>query len=168
MKPSPLRANERRKSSLVGRCHVRGLERVAKSQFVPGCCGCQKSALPLMAVLKRSTPSITLAWCLRPCFHASVLACWERGERESTGYEPLGQGLVTCCQFFASLSESLAHRPPPGLPRCEDQVLDGPTSGRKGSKFRIGLFPPDGPIQDPHTHSSFSSTLALLRWSFAV
>ena len=44
-------------------CHARVLERVAKSQFVPGRCDCQKSSPPLKAVLKRSTHSFALAWC---------------------------------------------------------------------------------------------------------
>ena len=42
--------------------HASVLERVAKSQFVPGRCDCQKSSASLLTRLKRSTPSITLAW----------------------------------------------------------------------------------------------------------
>jgi hypothetical protein len=41
----------------------RELIRVAKSQFVPGRCGCQKSSASSKSLLKRPTPSITLAWC---------------------------------------------------------------------------------------------------------
>ena len=46
--------------------HARVLERVAKSQFVPGRCGCQKWTPCFNKVLKRSTPSNTLAW-YTPC-----------------------------------------------------------------------------------------------------
>ena len=46
----------------VERDHDKVLERVAKSQSVPGRRGCQKSSASLMTLLKRSTPSITLAW----------------------------------------------------------------------------------------------------------
>ena len=55
-------------------CHARVLERVAKRQFVPGHCGCQKWRPCLNAVLKRSTPSITLAWCGHKVhFHGNIV-----------------------------------------------------------------------------------------------
>ena len=53
--PAPMRGRSLRHH------HARVLERLAKSQFVPGRCGCQKSSTSLKMLLKRSTPSITLA-----------------------------------------------------------------------------------------------------------
>jgi len=71
----------------VHTCHARVLERVAKSQFVPGRCGCQKSSASLMTLLKRSTPSVTLALC------ACVWGEGFRGQGSRGVVDGLGFGL---------------------------------------------------------------------------
>ena len=111
--------------------HARVLERVAKSQFVRGRCGCRKSSPRLNTALKRSSHSITLAWyvfVVAVLFFSFLIVSLRPGNewfsrRRRMGVRPLISFLLT---FSLFVFISVARMPAQGYLTHQKTHLLGP------------------------------------------